>query len=364
MTDTPNRPRRWIARHRGLTLSTVAAAVAAAVTVTLVGTAGAEPPKVPEFTAAADAYQEEDQQTTCDPTPKPGVVDFRDLILEHYPDTSDAGIGRDCTPESIKKIDHYQGDTSEHYEGRAWDWRVDAATQKDQAEEVFEWLLAERDGEAHALLRRLGIMYIIFDKKILGSYRIDEGWRDYNGSNPHTDHVHFSFGWDGADQATTWWTARGEPTFCEQANLDFEAYPDLKEGAAGDEVTAAQCLLDKAGRPVGEGDPSGEYDKAMAESVTGLQKDLGLKETGEIDSHTWTALLARGSNVQIKEGAEGPNVSRLQRALTAALGTAVTIDGKFTAATTKAAKEYQEKAGLDADGIVGPKTWTALRTGV
>lgn len=346
-----------------MVLSTVAAAAAAAVTVTLVGSAGAEPPEVPEFTTPVDDYQAEDTQTTCDPTPKPGVEDFRDLILESYPDTSDAGIGRDCDPKSVKKIEHYEGDTSEHYEGRAWDWKVDAATQREQADEVFDWLLKTRDGEAHALLRRLGVMYIIFDKKILGAYNVDEGWRDYNGSNPHTDHVHFSFGWDGANQETSWWTGRGEPTFCEKANLDFKKYPALKDGDSGDEVTAAQCLLDKSGRPTTDGDPNGEYDKATAKSVKQFQADIGLKETGEIDSHTWTALLGRGSNVQLQEGEEGRNVSRLQRALTAALETTVPIDGKFTAETTAAAKKYQEKAGLDADGIVGVNTWRALRAG-
>ncbi|MGH8878156.1 MAG: peptidoglycan-binding domain-containing protein, partial [Stackebrandtia sp.] len=228
----------------------------------------------------------------------------------------------------------------------------------------FDWLLKERDGEAHALLRRLGIMYIIFDKHILGAYNVEEGWRDYKGSNPHTDHVHFSFGWDGARQDTTWWTARGEPSFCEQANLDFESYPALTKGDTGDEVTAAQCLLDKAGRPAGEGDPDGEYDGTTGKAVKKFQSDIGLKSTGEIDSHTWTALLGRGSNVELQEGEEGRNVSRLQRALTAALDTTVSIDGKFTADTTKAVKKYQERAGLDADGIVGPKTWAAMRSGV
>ncbi|MGH8876985.1 MAG: hypothetical protein ACRD0P_06555, partial [Stackebrandtia sp.] len=133
MTDTPSRRKHWLRRRRGVLLSTVAAAAAAAVTVTLVGSAGAEPPEVPKFTAPADDYQAEDTQTTCEPAPKPGVGDFRDLILESYPDTSDAGIGRDCDDDTE--------DTSEHYEGRAWDWKVDAATQKDQAEEVFDWLL-------------------------------------------------------------------------------------------------------------------------------------------------------------------------------------------------------------------------------
>ena len=37
-------------------------------------------------------------------------------------------------------------------------------------------------------------------------------------------------------------------------------------------------------------------------------------------------------------------------------------DGDFGDATEQAVKKYQQKTGLDADGIVGPATWTALLT--
>ena len=51
-------------------------------------------------------------QTTCSPSAKPGVVGFRNLVLAAYPATASWGISRAC---SI-------GGTSEHKEGRAWDW--------------------------------------------------------------------------------------------------------------------------------------------------------------------------------------------------------------------------------------------------
>ncbi|MEU3980427.1 peptidoglycan-binding domain-containing protein [Streptomyces sp. NPDC026672] len=37
------------------------------------------------------------------------------------------------------------------------------------------------------------------------------------------------------------------------------------------------------------------------------------------------------------------------------------IDGVYGRNTTRAAKRFQEKAGLPPDGIVGPHTWQALR---
>jgi peptidoglycan hydrolase-like protein with peptidoglycan-binding domain len=56
-------------------------------------------------------------------------------------------------------------------------------------------------------------------------------------------------------------------------------------------------------------------------------------------------------------------VFRLQRALTAALGRSIAIDGLFGGNTTAAVEEYQSGRGLEADGIVGPNTWAALQSG-
>jgi peptidoglycan hydrolase-like protein with peptidoglycan-binding domain len=41
-------------------------------------------------------------------------------------------------------------------------------------------------------------------------------------------------------------------------------------------------------------------------------------------------------------------------------GESLAVDGEFSADTTAAAKEFQRRAGLLADGVVGPSTWDAL----
>ncbi|WP_279583254.1 peptidoglycan-binding domain-containing protein [Fodinicola feengrottensis] len=57
-------------------------------------------------------------------------------------------------------------------------------------------------------------------------------------------------------------------------------------------------------------------------------------------------------------------MKRLQRALTAALGRTVGIDGDFGSGTaTAVVRNYQTAAGLSSDGIVGPNTWSALQHG-
>ena len=148
-------------------------------------------------------------QSKCSPNPKPGVVAFQQMVLRAYPGTGPGGISRACNV----------GGQSEHKEGRAWDWTVSAGSASDRnaVSSLFDWLLAEdRFGNKHARARRLGIMYMIWNKRIWSTWG---GWETYcvmkRGScidpddkgarHPHTDHVHFSFTWAGARKETTFW---------------------------------------------------------------------------------------------------------------------------------------------------------------
>ena len=133
---------------------------------------------------------------SCDPRAKPGVVAFAALMTARYK-TGAKGTYRPC-----------QGDTSEHYDSRALDWMlsVNNPTQKAIANSVTAWLSANNG----AMARRFGISYIIWNHKMWKEYRPDSGWAAYTGSVPHTDHVHFSFSWDGAMKRTSWWTGQGD----------------------------------------------------------------------------------------------------------------------------------------------------------
>lgn len=46
--------------------------------------------------------------------------------------------------------------------------------------------------------------YVIFDRRIISTNRIVEGWRPYSGANPHTAHVHLSVGRYGYDSTAAW----------------------------------------------------------------------------------------------------------------------------------------------------------------
>jgi hypothetical protein len=155
-------------------------------------------PRTPRFGPVIEDYAPYRGQTTCSPRPKPGVVSFSKRVLNAYPFTRSLGISRAC----------HIGGQSEHKEGRAWDWGVRAWKTRERAaaEEVLRWLLKEDAyGNKHALVRRTGIMYIIWNRRI---WFPGSGWRTYcpgGGCHPHTDHVHFSFGWPGARKHTTFW---------------------------------------------------------------------------------------------------------------------------------------------------------------
>ena len=161
--------------------------------------AAAAPTAPRAYAAAIEAMSPYQGQKMCSATAKPGVVAFRDLLLRSYPGTRSMGISRACTV----------GGRSEHKEGRAFDWGVNVArpAEKAAADDMLRWLLAtDRYGNRFANARRLGVQYVIWNKRIWSSYA--PTWRAYSGPSPHTDHVHVSFNWPGANKQTSFWTGR------------------------------------------------------------------------------------------------------------------------------------------------------------
>jgi uncharacterized protein with LGFP repeats len=155
-------------------------------------------PPTPNLQSPVEALASYVGQSTCSPTEKPGSAALRTLVLATYRGTGDYGIVRACTV----------GGTSEHKEGRAWDWKLNAfdPAQDAQAKDLFAWLLAtDSAGNTYAMARRLGIMYMIYNGHTWSAYNASAGWRPYTGSNPHTDHVHISLSWPGADKQTSFW---------------------------------------------------------------------------------------------------------------------------------------------------------------
>ncbi|RII09693.1 N-acetylmuramoyl-L-alanine amidase A [Streptomyces sp. YIM 130001] len=143
--------------------------------------------------------------------------------------------------------------------------------------------------------------------------------------------------------------------------LSFTSYEKQRSGSTGAQVKAVQSLLSTHGYEAGAAD--GDFGTSTLAAVKAFQKDIGLEADGVVGAKTWTALLAAGSKSKVSKGSSGDAVTRLQRALTAALGSTVGIDGTFGAKTDTALRSYQKSHGLTVDGVAGDATWKALQAG-
>lgn len=161
-------------------------------------TATTAAPRIPvPTTTAPEAPSRYQGQVSCDPTEKPGAAALRDLLRATYGKANAGGTVRTCS----------QGGTSEHKEGRAYDWMLDAADPADKAlaDAFIAWLVGpDSSGVAGGNAHRLGIQYLIWNRQTWQAWT--GAWKPYTGASPHTDHVHLSLSWDGAFKRTSWWT--------------------------------------------------------------------------------------------------------------------------------------------------------------
>ena len=160
------------------------------------------PPTIEDYAS----YQ---PQTTCAKKPKPGTVALGDYLVEQYGGGGGAN-NRACG----------SGGASEHKDGRAIDWMVDARVKADRL--VVRKFLADifatdEDGNTHALARRMGIMYLIWNDRMYSAWNQFER-EDYLSSGcaskqkcsatlRHRNHVHISLSRPGARGDTSWYQA-------------------------------------------------------------------------------------------------------------------------------------------------------------
>ncbi|WP_141783766.1 peptidoglycan-binding domain-containing protein [Ornithinicoccus hortensis] len=342
----------------------------------------------------------------CDPVDRPGMVAFANLVSEHY-NRPYYSTSRTCLAMR-----------SEHYDGRAVDWALNAHDPADRriGDAVVTWL-TENDGE---MAKRFGIQSIIWNSHVWRAYESEVGWRGYVGQSAHADHIHFSFTWDGAAMRTSWWT--GIPV--EQADLgpcvagDGRFVASRAPRLAGCNLgpVAPQDGEDASGEteePVGAHDPAGptvgttpDYmqtvftpylDTELAIGDTGegvelLQKALGTEPDGVFGPQTAEALReyaaerpglrAAGSaqeqttdtltwlmleqdmyptlpvrSTELTLGDDGPAVMLLQNQFD------LEADGQFGPMTEQAVKDAQLEAGLAPTGVVDGATWQAVDAG-
>ena len=169
-------------------------------------------PAAAAYDVPVEEYSSYQAPRKCVSRVKPGTKELARWVERRYAGGRAYASLRAC-PSS--------GASSEHHEGRAIDWMMDA-TKKKERREVRKFLrrifAEDRSGNDHALARRMGVMYVIWDDRIFASYNRFER-RDYKSSSckrlrrcsptlRHRDHVHISLSRKGAKARTSWYAAR------------------------------------------------------------------------------------------------------------------------------------------------------------
>lgn len=328
-----------------------------------------------------------EQQISCDPADRPGVTAFALLVSDHYDRPTFFGA-RPC-------IDY----ASFHHDGRALDWPLNVGDPVDRqiADSVIVWLT----GDGGEMANRFGIEYLIWNGLIWSQ---DRGWQYYTG-NPHTDHIHFSFTWDGAEMRTSWWTGvavtqpdlgpcdvnpwhyaplhtvpRVEP--CEVDAVPVAPETGLARVRPGESGAGVSMLQEKLGLPA-----TGLLDEETRAALIEWQREHEVPVTGVADDFTYAVALgwdvaplpeaalgvARAAwqtteftpylRTTLTEGDEGEAVEVLQTAIGAE------PDGSFGPKTAAALAEWEatvpvlaEQAERRGDGpaVVTPLTWLLL----
>lgn len=162
-----------------------------------------------EEPAQIEDYASYEPQTKCHPEPRVGTTMLAAWLVTELGGVGGA-TGRACG-----------GGASEHKDGRALDWTLDATKKTDRriAKAFLEAAFAtDEDGNTHALARRMGIMYVIWKDRIYSAWDqfAPEGYLSSSCKSKqkcsktlrHRDHVHISLSMAGAKGRTSWYDGR------------------------------------------------------------------------------------------------------------------------------------------------------------
>ncbi len=165
---------------------------------------------VPAQAQEIEDYAPYQPQTKCSPKAKPGTKLLLRYVVHHFGGAA-GGISRPCSDAG----------TSEHKEGRAFDWTLDAATKsgRQSAQAFMDFVFSpDQAGDEDARARRMGIMYVIWDDHIYSAWRQFEP-EDYLSSScksvkkcsktlRHRDHLHVSLTRQAGKGLTNWYDGR------------------------------------------------------------------------------------------------------------------------------------------------------------
>ena len=162
------------------------------------------------WAAPIEDYASYQPQTKCSPRARPGTKVLGHWLVHKY-GGGFGPISRSCAGDSV----------SEHKEGRAFDWTLDATRRADRRrakaflERAFR---TDARGNTHAWARRMGIMYVIWNDRMYPAWHGFEAEPYLSSSCPtrtrcsatlrHRNHMHVSLTRAGGRGDTSWYAAR------------------------------------------------------------------------------------------------------------------------------------------------------------
>src|SRR5680860_295176 len=127
-------------------------------------------------------------------------------------------------------------------------------------------------------------------------------------------------------------------------------------------VVPLQCLLKQ--RHLYRYAVTGSWNRQTLSALHTFQRRAGYPMRNYVTRNHWVALLSAGNGgTVLRSGVRAADVTRVQRALNAAGGPSLTVNGVYGARTRSAAAAYQRSVRIKASGIVARLTWRALRSG-
>ena len=145
------------------------------------------------------------------------------------------------------------------------------------------------------------------------------------------------------------------------------SWPEYQQGEMGWNIAVAKHLLAEEGSLQPGEVLDDRFDDVTVEALLDYQQATDLAVTGVLDVRSWDFLAQEAGTVS--QGDESHAVTAVQIALAEKLGYDLSDDGyqtyspdqgTFGAATHAAVVDFQEQAGIDADGRVDPGTLQSL----
>jgi len=140
----------------------------------------------------------------------------------------------------------------------------------------------------------------------------------------------------------------------------LQPWPTLHRPHAGHPVRSLQCLLRAHAHGIAV---DGTFGPATEQAVRSFQASSHLTVDGYAGPQTWARII-----ITVRRGDKNDAVRGVQEDLARRDPTSpkllFAIDGDFGPTTDWWVRAFQQSVGLSVDGVVGPRTWQAMASGM